>query len=131
MQAVRDMLIGLGFDMENYNQESFGAPVESEADAPELDDVVPEESATAEISFAASRRHGDLHRDRYGAGGGQGLGPQHPIGLLLWHLRHLQGQEDRGRRAYGPQWRHFGGGCGGGLHPCLLFQPDWRVEVDI
>jgi ferredoxin-NADP reductase len=54
MQAVRDMLNGLGFDMENYNQESFGAPVETEADAPELDDVVPEETAAAEITFAAS-----------------------------------------------------------------------------
>ena len=54
MQAVRDMLNGLGFDMENYNQESFGAPVETEADAPELDDVVPAETAAAEITFAAS-----------------------------------------------------------------------------
>ncbi|MFW8594137.1 2Fe-2S iron-sulfur cluster-binding protein [Cribrihabitans neustonicus] len=54
MQAVRDMLNGLGFDMENYHQESFGAPVETEADAPEIDDVVPADTAPAVIRFAAS-----------------------------------------------------------------------------
>jgi len=41
MQAVRDMLIALGFNMEHYHQESFGAPVRTEAEAPVLKDVVP------------------------------------------------------------------------------------------
>lgn len=54
MQSVRDMLIALGYDMEHYHQESFGAPVRTEADAPELDDVVPDEDARSEITFAAS-----------------------------------------------------------------------------
>ena len=54
MQAVREMLIALGFDMENYHQESFSFPVETEADAPELDDFVPDESKSAEIVFADS-----------------------------------------------------------------------------
>ncbi len=54
MQAVRDMLVALGYDMESYHQESFGAPVRSEADAPVLDDVVPDETARAEITFASS-----------------------------------------------------------------------------
>lgn len=54
MQAVRDALAGLGFDMENYHQESFGAPAETEADRPELDDVVPDDASGAEIHFAAS-----------------------------------------------------------------------------
>lgn len=54
MQAVRDMLVALGYDMEHYHQESFGAPVRSVADAPVLDDVVPDEAAGAEIIFAAS-----------------------------------------------------------------------------
>ncbi|AGT10516.1 hybrid-cluster NAD(P)-dependent oxidoreductase [Paracoccus aminophilus] len=54
MQAVRDMLVALGYDMENYHQESFGAPVRTEAEAPVLDDVVPDESVSAEIVFAAS-----------------------------------------------------------------------------
>jgi stachydrine N-demethylase, reductase component len=54
MQAVRDMLNALGFDMEHYHQESFGAPVRSLADAPVIDDVIPEEGARAEITFANS-----------------------------------------------------------------------------
>ena len=37
MQAVRDMLIALGYDMDRYHQESFGAPIRNEADAPVLD----------------------------------------------------------------------------------------------
>jgi len=40
--------------MENYHQESFGAPVETEADQPELDDVVLDNDSSAEILFASS-----------------------------------------------------------------------------
>ncbi len=54
MQAVRDALAGLGFDMDNYHQESFGAPVETEADQPNLDDVIPDDDSAAEIVFASS-----------------------------------------------------------------------------
>ncbi|MGR3621998.1 2Fe-2S iron-sulfur cluster-binding protein [Pseudophaeobacter sp.] len=54
MQAVRDALAGLGFDMENYHQESFGAPVETEADQPDLDDVVLDDDSHAEITFDLS-----------------------------------------------------------------------------
>lgn len=54
MQAVRDMLISLGYDMDHYHQESFGAPVATEADAPVLDDVELSETAKSQITFAAS-----------------------------------------------------------------------------
>ncbi|MEM9221200.1 MAG: hybrid-cluster NAD(P)-dependent oxidoreductase [Pseudomonadota bacterium] len=54
MDAVREMLIALGYDMDRYHQESFGAPVEAEAELPEHDDVVPDESATASLTFAKS-----------------------------------------------------------------------------
>lgn len=54
MRAVREMLIALGFDMANYHQESFAQPVETEAEAPLLDDFVPDESKAAEIFFADS-----------------------------------------------------------------------------
>lgn len=54
MQSVRDMLHALGYDMERYSQETFHAPVMTEADAPEIDDVFPQEKAGAEIVFAAS-----------------------------------------------------------------------------
>ncbi|WP_151717789.1 hybrid-cluster NAD(P)-dependent oxidoreductase [Gemmobacter serpentinus] len=54
MQAVRDMLNALGFDMNRYHQESFGAPVTTEAEAPVLDDVVPDATAGASITFATS-----------------------------------------------------------------------------
>ena len=51
MQAVREALQGLGYDMDRYHQESF-APTEEEV--PELDDVVPDEDAKAEVTFATS-----------------------------------------------------------------------------
>lgn len=54
MQSVRDMLVSLGFDMEHYHQESFGAPIRTEADAPVIEDTAPEEGAKAQITFAAS-----------------------------------------------------------------------------
>ncbi len=54
MQSVRDMLVSLGFDMDHYHQESFGAPIRTEADAPVIDDTAPEEGARAQIVFAAS-----------------------------------------------------------------------------
>lgn len=54
MQAVREALQELGFDMKRYHQESFQAPVEAEGDAPELDDVVPDEDNRVEVSFAGS-----------------------------------------------------------------------------
>lgn len=54
MQAVRDMLGALGFDMDRYHQESFQAPIRTEAEVPPLDDVVPDETARAEVVFALS-----------------------------------------------------------------------------
>nr|WP_110814219.1 hybrid-cluster NAD(P)-dependent oxidoreductase [Pseudoroseicyclus aestuarii] len=49
--AVREALSGLGFDLEHFHQESFSAPAE---EVPLPEDVVPEEGAQAEITFAAS-----------------------------------------------------------------------------
>ncbi len=54
MQSVRDMLNALGYDMERYHQESFHAPAATEAEVPEIDDVVPSDDRTAELHFAAS-----------------------------------------------------------------------------
>ena len=54
MQAVREMLVSLGYDMAHYHQESFGAPVATEGDAPVHDDVSPTAGVEAEITFATS-----------------------------------------------------------------------------
>ena len=54
MQAVRDALQGLGYDMDRYHQESFHAPVATEAEVPALDDVVPDEDTQAEVTFSIS-----------------------------------------------------------------------------
>lgn len=54
MQAVREALQGLGFDMDHYHQESFHAPVETASDAPILDDIVPDEDTGAEVVFSVS-----------------------------------------------------------------------------
>ena len=52
MQAVREALAGLGFDMARYHQESFHAPVGETAEVPE--DVVPDDDTSAELVFAAT-----------------------------------------------------------------------------
>lgn len=54
MQSVRDILHTLGFDMAKYFQESFDAPIETKADLPKLNDVVPDEAIKAELIFAMS-----------------------------------------------------------------------------
>ncbi|MTH98896.1 hybrid-cluster NAD(P)-dependent oxidoreductase [Roseibium sp. RKSG952] len=54
MQAVREALAELGFDMNRYHQESFQAPAATEQEVPELDDVVPDETESAEIYFLHS-----------------------------------------------------------------------------
>lgn len=52
MQTVYDALLGLGYDMDHYHQESFGAgPVNTE----QLPDyITPDESKTSAIEFATS-----------------------------------------------------------------------------
>ncbi|SIQ94742.1 Ferredoxin-NADP reductase [Paracoccus thiocyanatus] len=54
MQAVRDMLIALGYDMDRYHQESFGAPIRNQAETPVLDDLVPDQESAAQITFETS-----------------------------------------------------------------------------
>lgn len=54
MDAVREMLIALGCDMDRYHQESFAAPVKKEEQLPEHDDLVPDEEALASVAFARS-----------------------------------------------------------------------------
>ncbi|MBM3606446.1 MAG: hybrid-cluster NAD(P)-dependent oxidoreductase [Alphaproteobacteria bacterium] len=57
MQTVRDALAGLGFDMNHYHQESFGAAeftVTDGGDPALLDDEAPNADAQAELVFEAS-----------------------------------------------------------------------------
>ena len=52
MQAVREALVGLGFDMDRYHQESFHGPLPGTEDVPE--DVMPDDAAKAKVEFVAS-----------------------------------------------------------------------------
>ena len=52
MQAVRDALSGLGFPIDRYHQESFGASPHEAKAVP--DDVHPQDDLSAEVTFAAS-----------------------------------------------------------------------------
>jgi ferredoxin-NADP reductase len=54
MQTVRDMLGALNYDMARYHQESFQAPVGTEAEAVQLNDIVPDADAAAQITFGLS-----------------------------------------------------------------------------
>ncbi|KZM50224.1 hybrid-cluster NAD(P)-dependent oxidoreductase [Labrenzia sp. OB1] len=55
MDAVREILNALGYDMDRYHQESFHAPAETNAELTEFDDVVPQEDVKAQIVFAGSK----------------------------------------------------------------------------
>lgn len=124
MQVVRDMLIGFGFDMDHYHQETFTAPVLTPADAPVLDDVVPSAEAASEVVFSVSGKsipctEADARARDLAAGRAQ-----HPLGLQLRRLRHLQEAEAVGRGAYGAQRRHLRGRHRRRLHPRLLLASD-------
>ena len=54
MDAVREILNALGYDMDRYHQESFQAPAETKAELTEFDDIVPQEDTKAQIDFANS-----------------------------------------------------------------------------
>lgn len=54
MQAVREALAGLGFDMTHYHQESFHPSLAEEAKVPTEGDVIPDEDTSAEVVFADS-----------------------------------------------------------------------------
>lgn len=59
MNAVREMLIALGYDMERYHQESFVAPVETEEQLPDHDDRIPDDDQVASVVFARSEQTAD------------------------------------------------------------------------
>lgn len=52
MQAVREALYGLGYDMDRYHQESFQAPLPDRSDVP--DDVTLDDAEMAEVEFAVT-----------------------------------------------------------------------------
>lgn len=54
MKTVRDVLNAAGFEMAHYHEESFHAPIQTEDQRPEHDDIVLDETAGAMIRFAAS-----------------------------------------------------------------------------
>lgn len=54
MQAVREALAGLGFDMEHYHQESFRPTLTTETADPVEGDVIPDRAAMAEVDFTLS-----------------------------------------------------------------------------
>ncbi len=51
MQNVRDILNLSGFDMDRYHEESFEAPIKTEDDVPEHDDVIIDEEEMSEVVF--------------------------------------------------------------------------------
>lgn len=52
MQGVREALAGLGFDLDRYHQESFGAAPAQAEDVPT--DALPQAGAATEVTFARS-----------------------------------------------------------------------------
>lgn len=63
MQAVRDVLIAVSFDMDRYHEESFVAPsLEEESDSAATDDVLLDESTPARVSFSLSAKSTDSNQ---------------------------------------------------------------------
>ncbi|WP_417452601.1 FAD-binding oxidoreductase [Kiloniella sp.] len=56
MQAVRDILNTAGFNMDQYHEESFEAPITDEEDRPEHDDVIIDDDAKSSVSFQRSKK---------------------------------------------------------------------------
>jgi stachydrine N-demethylase, reductase component len=54
MKTVRDVLNAAGFDTAHYHEESFHAPIRTEEQIPERDDVIPDDQAKARILFSLS-----------------------------------------------------------------------------
>ncbi len=54
MDAVRSMLIALGYDMTRYRQETFQAPITDLEEVVEIEDIIPSDTAKAEVVFARS-----------------------------------------------------------------------------
>ena len=53
MQAVRDVLIAVNFDMNHYHEESFAAPLFEEADVSStIEDTVLDEAIPARVNFS-------------------------------------------------------------------------------
>ena len=84
MEGVREMLISLGYDMENYHQESYAAPAESRQELTDSTTSCRTRAPRREILFVEFGRHGKLHRDRHGPRRRAIVRAQHPVGL---HLR--------------------------------------------
>jgi len=63
MQAVRDVLIAVSFDMERYHEESFEAPLlEEPSESPIVEDTVLDESTPALVNFSLSGRSCDSNQ---------------------------------------------------------------------
>nr|WP_067293286.1 hybrid-cluster NAD(P)-dependent oxidoreductase [Marinobacterium profundum] len=56
MQSVRDILHAEEFDMNHYHEESFGAPIYTQEDTPEHNDVIPADDVEAQIYFNSLSR---------------------------------------------------------------------------
>ena len=124
MQAVRDMLIALGFDMERYHQESFALAVETEEDAPVLDDFVPAETNSAELVFADSGVSAACNEIDTVLPAAKAAGLNIPNGCNFGVCGTCKILKTLGRGAHGPQRRDLRGRHPGGLHPRLLLPPD-------
>lgn len=63
MQAVRDILIAVNFDMNHYHEESFAAPVlEEENITPDHEDTLLDEAVPARVNFSLSGKSIDSHQ---------------------------------------------------------------------
>lgn len=101
MQAVRDILNALGYDMDRYHRESLGVAVETKADLPANDDLVPDDAIAAELYFAKSGVTAPCTQRDTVLAVAKASGPEHPLRLYLRCLRNLQGSQDRRRGPHG------------------------------
>ncbi|MGH1466516.1 MAG: 2Fe-2S iron-sulfur cluster-binding protein [Cognatishimia sp.] len=54
MQSMREALIGLGYNMDGYHQESFGTPASLANEVATFEDKSPSDDLAAEVHFASS-----------------------------------------------------------------------------
>ncbi|TPW30236.1 hybrid-cluster NAD(P)-dependent oxidoreductase [Pararhizobium mangrovi] len=95
MQTVREALVGLGFDMDHYHQESFSAPLPETGVVPE--GVTLDEEGKAEIEFATSGISTECHETETLLGAARAAGLVIPSGCTFGvcgtcKIRKLEGQ---------------------------------------
>ena len=135
MAAVRRMLDGAGFDMQNYHEESFSfedltmkefSAFDAPADVDTPSDAYGGQDLLRRVH--PQRPHLRVHGGRVRARRGLRRGPEPRVVLRAGHVRHLQDDDDLRHRGHAAQRRHPAPRDRPEQGPDLLLEADERPD---